>query len=69
MTLSVDLRGYEESHEQYDREDPFKGVDDRRDRHGEEGPGSVSDNGKEEQDRADDGQTRSQSDSAVEKGE
>lgn len=31
--LSVDLRGQEESYEQYDEEDVFEDVDDRRDRH------------------------------------
>src|SRR5205809_899504 len=66
--LPVDLPGHEERHEQHDSEDVFKGVDHWRDRHREERVRSVSDNGKEEEERADDRQAGSQSDSPEEKG-
>src|SRR6266545_6142942 len=66
--ISVDLRGQEESYEQYGNKDVFEGVDCRRDRQREEGPSPVSDN-REEEDRRHDRQDRSESASPEEKGE
>lgn len=59
FVLSVDLRGQEESYEQHDNIDVFEGVNHRRNGQREEGPSLVSENGEEEEDRADDCQNRS----------